>query len=368
MMKALKTLFFTVSLVVAMTLSLSATANTVAQTAKHANTTKTKASKQFMFVASAATGSIHRLKGDSYVLYLDLNDIKQILLYTQRPDRIYRYVKRQGLKQAWYGKDNLNDFSRNPPNAVLATQDAIPSVVTITHMGIVQGGVVFVFHPIRPGMFHIPTGKLSEVALTIDAVASATESVANNLDPMSGLQSLGDQGPLQVLTLPTGPTQLVQHEAMSKLTEAIKGAIQKGKAARAAKAKAKAKNNSDEDEDSSDEASDEASDEVSDEASDAAPEAAGDAAPEIETPALESTADTAAGGAEGAELSSDLGSVGAVGDELADAGDIAATTGATTEAVAAATDTAVVGGAATEAAATDIIEMTAGAAAAVAGE
>ena len=143
-------------------------------TALPSNTTKPtqaasqkSASQQVMFVVSAGEGSIKK-KGSGYELSLDLNSVQQTLLFTERPARFVKYIQKQGIKQAWYDKNITHNFSENAPNAVLSTQDAKPGVITITQMHMHGSHVRFMFHPIKPGMFSIPVGKVHEVALTID--------------------------------------------------------------------------------------------------------------------------------------------------------------------------------------------------------
>jgi hypothetical protein len=134
-------------------------------------------SQRVFFVVSADAGWVQK-KGSDYELSMDLNGIKQIIVFTDRPARLVKYIQKQGLKQAWYAKDVTHNFSENAPNAVLSSQNAKPSVITITHMHMHGSTVHFVFHPIKPGMFSIPVGKIHEVTLTIDKASTSTTSTS----------------------------------------------------------------------------------------------------------------------------------------------------------------------------------------------
>lgn len=132
-------------------------------------------SMQKMFVVSSSNGFIDHQAGD-YVLVMPLSGIKQILSFTEQPYRLVKYTNSQGLKQAWYSKQLVNSFGVNPPNAVLTTPQHLPAVVTVTAMYLHGAHAAFIFHPIKLGMFSIPTGRISEVGLTIDGLTSASSS------------------------------------------------------------------------------------------------------------------------------------------------------------------------------------------------
>jgi hypothetical protein len=128
---------------------------------------KTQPQSKVIFVVAAVDGFVKQV-GHSYELLLNLNSVQQTLLFTDRPSRLVKYVKKQTLNKAWFSKSETHNFSQDAPNAVLSTQGQLPSVITITKMHLHGSHAAFFFHSIKAGMFTIPTGHVNKVVLTID--------------------------------------------------------------------------------------------------------------------------------------------------------------------------------------------------------
>lgn len=154
--------------------------------------------KQVLFVASAGNGYMQR-QGDQYKLSLSLNNIEQILQFTEQPLRLVKYIKSKDLHQAWYGKTLQHNFASDAPNAVLAVQNAQPVVVTVTGMHMHGSKVVFAMRPIKPGMFRMPMGHVREIALTIDMgnkMSTASSSASSAIEMSTESTELPAQIPL----------------------------------------------------------------------------------------------------------------------------------------------------------------------------
>ena len=72
---------------------------------------------EYLFVISAQSGEITKVSDHQYTLTLRHTDIDHILMFSDRPYRIARYITVDQLKDIW--SQGENSFSENPPNAGL---------------------------------------------------------------------------------------------------------------------------------------------------------------------------------------------------------------------------------------------------------
>jgi|GEM_PF-3417156 len=183
---------------------------------------------QVLFVVSSDQGYIKKV-GANYLMKLRLTDLNQMMFFTEQPYRLVRYVRNSALKKAWYSKTLNASFSHNPPNATLSTLKARPSVIVLTQMKMHGQYISFTFHPIKSGMFAIPTGSAHHLVLTIDSIAGA--------DVLSRHMPAAPKG-----GSPSGAEVVMKHEGKASLKEYYDNTPE-GKARNAAKAeKARIKN------------------------------------------------------------------------------------------------------------------------------
>ena len=88
-------------------------------TTKPSGTTlQQKKTTSFMFVIDAKKGEIKKDKKGQYHLVLKKVDMKQVIMFSDRPQRIVKYITGKDLKKIW--KEGTNSFQEDPPNAVLS--------------------------------------------------------------------------------------------------------------------------------------------------------------------------------------------------------------------------------------------------------
>ena len=106
----------TLSILVAVT-SLTTPVN-----AQDGNTTDTDTSK-FFAIQHAQSGSISKVNETTN--FLELHDVSNPILSSDRPDRIVKTESTQQFLDRWYdaGTDTKNSFFLDPPNAALVIDD-----------------------------------------------------------------------------------------------------------------------------------------------------------------------------------------------------------------------------------------------------
>lgn len=116
----------------------------------------------FLFNVSSADGSIKLDKKQHYILSIRLPDMEQVLMYSDRPNRIVKYITGANLAKFWVAGDN--SFKVNPPNAILSTESIRPTVVVLHDIKVNGTYAVFDMTSTR----HLHIGKLNHVSLNID--------------------------------------------------------------------------------------------------------------------------------------------------------------------------------------------------------
>lgn len=99
--------------------------------------------KDFMFVVSAGKGSLSKYKTGEYQLTMDLPNVDQVTVFSQRPKRIVTVISGKYLSKFWYLE--TNNFESSPPNALLSTQENRSIVVVLQSSMITGNKIVFKF-------------------------------------------------------------------------------------------------------------------------------------------------------------------------------------------------------------------------------
>ena len=128
-----------------------ATASTTASAAEN------KKALSYKFVVSSKTATIKKLDGHRYTLTMKRIDINHVIEFSDRPNRIVKYIKGSELQEKW--TEGKNSFAENPPNAVLSATNQKPVIVVL-------GGV------------HV---KKTAVTFYVSATASTPHTILNNV-------------------------------------------------------------------------------------------------------------------------------------------------------------------------------------------
>ena len=106
-------------------LSLAFSCSSVLAADKKTETAKLKPTVQqpkkipsFMFVIDAKKGVIKKDKNGQYHLILKKVDMNQVIMFSDRPQRIVKYITGKDLQTLW--KEGKKSFEKDPPNAVLS--------------------------------------------------------------------------------------------------------------------------------------------------------------------------------------------------------------------------------------------------------
>lgn len=127
------------------------------------------ASKQkpttFLFSVSAGKGKIEKnpVTGE-YMLSMQVSDKKQVLMFSDRPYRIVKYISGKELKQLW--SQGSNNFKQDPPNAVLSSHNNEPRIIILKSVHVNGDTISYRFTTDK--LFNIKTGNIQKVVLTID--------------------------------------------------------------------------------------------------------------------------------------------------------------------------------------------------------
>jgi len=79
--------------------------------------TKTKKAPEFLFVITAKSGEIKQVGKNRYTLTMKHTDVDHVLMFSDRPYRLAKYITADELKKSW--KLGINSFEKDPPNAGL---------------------------------------------------------------------------------------------------------------------------------------------------------------------------------------------------------------------------------------------------------
>lgn len=140
--------------------------------------------RTWLFVVSGGTGSITHASNGEYTLRMDLPKMDQVIMFSDRPNRIVRYISAKELKQL--GHTGPHNYNKIPPNAVLSAKQLRPLVVKLSSLTIKDDQTVYTFKPLKAGT-KLPLGQaLTKLTLTIDGLTTSgyqpmcTGSTSNN--------------------------------------------------------------------------------------------------------------------------------------------------------------------------------------------
>ena len=138
--------------------------NTIVAISKKATPTKQHPIK-YMFVVSAGSGEIKKgsQKGES-ILEMKIPSIDQVLVFSDRPNRIVKYIPASTLQQIW--PVGSNSFKSDPPNAVLSSVNIKPMIIELKGVEISGSKLSFRFN-VAAGM-QPQVAALEKVVLSID--------------------------------------------------------------------------------------------------------------------------------------------------------------------------------------------------------
>lgn len=138
-----------------------ASSTTTASTAT-ASVAQASVQPSFMYVVYAHQGEIKHKKGNQSVLMLDRSDLDEVIEFSDRPERIVRYITGKDLLGAWDSGDN--SFLVDPPNAVLSANGMRPVIVELQRIKANGNQMIFVLKSDKK----LPISDLKDVTLTID--------------------------------------------------------------------------------------------------------------------------------------------------------------------------------------------------------
>ena len=128
---------------------------------------------EFLYVLSAKSGEIKKIGDNEYTLTMNHTDIDHVLVFSDRPHRIVKYISAKQLATSW--KVGENSFEKNHPNAGLVAHGLMmPVVIELLGMRVIKDQTLYNFSLF--GLAGLPINKflknpetLSEVSLFIDA-------------------------------------------------------------------------------------------------------------------------------------------------------------------------------------------------------
>ena len=139
--------------------------------AKLAN--QSKKTPSFMFVIDAKKGQIKKDKNGQYHLILKKVDMNQVIMFSDRPQRIVKYITGKDLQTLW--KEGKNSFKKDPPNAVLSGKGITTQIVILRGVHVSKSNISM---PISINRESLPKlamaankGKILAVTLTVDQLS-----------------------------------------------------------------------------------------------------------------------------------------------------------------------------------------------------
>lgn len=82
----------------------------------YADTKDKKKPVEWLFVITSKEGEITKNNKDQYILTLDHAKIERVLMFSDRPNRIVKYISPKDFKRLW--GEGKNSFQKDPPNAI----------------------------------------------------------------------------------------------------------------------------------------------------------------------------------------------------------------------------------------------------------
>ncbi len=127
------------------------------------NSKEIKKPLEWLFVVTANNGEIKRNEKQQYVLILTHTNVKRILAFTEKPNRIVKHISTEQFKNLW-GVNGQQSFKKDPPNAVIAF-DRENMAIILTSVNVSADKITFV---IKSDDDKIHKVKMRDVVLLID--------------------------------------------------------------------------------------------------------------------------------------------------------------------------------------------------------
>ena len=127
--------------------------------------TKTKKVPEFLFVITAKSAEIKQVGKNRYTLTMNHTDVDHVLMFSDRPYRLAKYITAEELKKSW--KVGINSFEKEPPNAGLVAHGfKHATVVELLGMNVNNQQVVYHFSFLEGEVESI--GHMRDVSIFID--------------------------------------------------------------------------------------------------------------------------------------------------------------------------------------------------------
>jgi hypothetical protein len=120
----------------------------------------------FLFVVSALHAELKDGVDGEHVLVFKRPDIKQIIMFSDRPYRVVKYLKGMELEKLWV--EGKSSFIDSPPNASLVVDGQPTVVVTISAMEVSKESLSYRVKLTKGGVLPPLSTPLSHVSLTVD--------------------------------------------------------------------------------------------------------------------------------------------------------------------------------------------------------
>jgi len=106
-----------------------------ANSTKAAATSVAKKAPSFLFVIQAKQGKIETKDGKTF-LVLKHADVNHVIMFSDRPNRIVKYITGTDLQKLW--KEGKDSFAVDPPNAVLSSAGQKAQIVILNGMTVTE--------------------------------------------------------------------------------------------------------------------------------------------------------------------------------------------------------------------------------------
>ena len=123
-----------------------------------------KKAPSFLFVVSADKAKISHLKDGKYSLEIQKSDMNQVIAFSDRPNRIVKYITGSELQKIW--GEGKNSYKSDPPNAVISADNMKPKIVVIHADEFKQGSYHLHLNGLTKGV--IERVNLNNVVVTVD--------------------------------------------------------------------------------------------------------------------------------------------------------------------------------------------------------
>lgn len=110
-----------------------------AKTKPKASAQQPKKAPSFMFVIDAKQGEITKDKKGQYHLILKKVDMNQVIMFSDRPQRIVKYITGKDLQTLW--KEGSISFQKSPPNAVLSGKGMKTQIVVLNGISVTTDSI-----------------------------------------------------------------------------------------------------------------------------------------------------------------------------------------------------------------------------------